>query len=78
MKLHLSVPRMDYASLAANLDIFLGSALRNRNNWLFVQLAAEMAVVTTGPPTITLGLLLLLVVMLTTLMLKKLRINLLP
>jgi hypothetical protein len=37
-----------------------------------------MVVATTGPPTITLGLLLMLVDMLTTLMLKKLRNNPLP
>ena len=44
----------------------------------FIPLAAEMAVATTGPPTIILGLLLMLVDMLTTLILKKFRINLLP
>ena len=74
LKLHLSVLRMEYASRAANLDIFPGTALRNRTNWLFVQLAAEMVVATTGPPTITLGL----VDMLTTSTLMKLRNNLLP
>ena len=78
MKLHLSVLRMDYASRAANLDIFPETALRNRTNWLFVQLVVEMVVATTGPPTIILGLLLMLVDMLTTLMLQKLKINLLP
>ena len=78
LKLHLSVLKMDYASRAANLDIFPETALRNRTNWLFVQLAAKMVVATTGPPTIILGLLLMLVDMLTTLMLKKFRISLLP
>ena len=78
LKLHLFVLRMDYASRAANLDIFPETALRTRTNWLFVQLAAEMAVATTTrPATIILGLLLMLVVMLTTLILKKLKINLL-
>ena len=69
---------MDCASHVANLDIFPGTTLRNRTNWLFVQLAAEILVATTGPPIIILGLLLMLVGMLTTSMLKKLRTNLLP
>ena len=71
--LHLSVLRMDYASRAANLDIFPETALRNRTNWLFVQLAVEMVMATTGPPIIILGLLLTLRVMLTTSTLMKLR-----
>ena len=73
--MHLSVLRIDYASRVANLDIFPETALRNGVNWLFVQLAAEMVVATTGPPIIILGLLLTLRAMHTTLTVMKLRSN---
>src|SRR4051812_23685650 len=76
--LHPSVLKMGCASSAISQVTSLGNAPNDRINWSFTLLAAEMAVATTVPPTIILGLLLILADMLTTLMLKKLGSNLLP
>src|SRR3954468_6098657 len=73
LRLHLSVLKMAYASSVISPVTSPESAPCVRINWSFTLLAAEMAVATTGPPTIILGLLLMLADMLTTLMLKQLR-----
>ena len=76
--LHPSVLNMDCASSAVSQVTYPENAPSDIINWSFTLLAVEMAMATTGPPTIILGLMLMLVDMLTILMLKKLRNNLLP
>ena len=75
--LHPSILKMGCASSAVSQVTSPENAPSDRINWSFTLLAAEMAVAIIGPPTIILGLLLMLADMLTTLMLKKLRSNLL-
>ena len=69
--MHLFIPRMDFASNAANQDILLEIVVRTRINWQSALLAAEMEVATlrTATPTVDMP---------TTSTLKQLRTSPLP